>query len=267
MGPTGGNGLLRLRQYARVTDPAWSLETARAVVVAKLHNMRTLLRRYARRSGSGGGEGVSSPSPLVAGADALTGLIKRAGRCRSVKSLLGVEGQGTAVYFSVFRHLIRVEGWTFEKRTRRPPRDPVNALLSFGYTLLTHQVESAVRAVGMDPYLGFLHRVAYNRPSLALDLVEPFRPVVVDSLVLRCLNNRIILADHFQYDPEGPYPVLLSDGGRERFIRAFEGRMNLSFRHPVTGERTTYRRAFEIEVRLLARAVQTGGRFRPFKAR
>lgn len=204
---------------------------------------------------------------MRAAADALTGLIGRAGRCRSVKSLLGVEGQGTAVYFSVFRYLIRVEGWTFEKRTRRPPRDPVNALLSFGYTLLTHQVESAVRAVRLDPYLGFLHQVAYNRPSLALDLVEPFRPIVVDSLVLRCLNNRIILPGHFRYDPEGPYPVLLNEEGRERFIRAFEGRMNLSFRHPVTGERTTYRRAFEVEARLLARSVQAGTRFQPFKAR
>ncbi len=264
VGPTGGNGLLRLRQYERVSDPEWALETARAIVKAKLHNYRTLLRRYGRRRDACTALGSAG---VEEAAEGLTHLIVRADACRSVQSLIGVEGQGTAIYFSVFRYLIRAPGWTFEKRTRRPPRDPVNALLSFGYTLLTHRVESAVRAVGLDPYLGVLHQVAYNRPSLALDLVEPFRPVVVDSLVLRCLNNRIVLPDHFRYDPKGPYPVLLNEEGRERFIRAFEGRMGLTFRHPVTGERITYRRSFEIEARLLARSVQTGGRFRPFRAR
>ncbi len=275
VGPVGGNAQLRLFQYRRVSDPAWALETARAVVVAKLHNMRTLLRRYARRekpppsaSPEGDGDGVGAdPSPLSEAADRLDELIARAGRCATVNSLSGVEGQGTAVYFSVFRHLIREPGWSFEKRTRRPPRDPVNALLSFGYTLLAHQVESAVRATGLDPYLGFLHQVAYNRPSLALDLVEEFRPIVVDSVVLRCLNNRIVLPVHFIVNPEGTYPVLLSDEGRARFIREFEARLNLSFRHPDSQERVTYRRCFELQARRMARAVQTGEVYRPFQVR
>jgi CRISPR-associated protein Cas1 len=204
---------------------------------------------------------------LTDAGDQMTDLIERAGRCRTVNSLSGTEGRGAAVYFSVFRHLISVPGWAFERRNRRPPRDPVNALLSFGYTLLTHQVESGVRAVGLDPYLGFLHQIVYNRPSLALDLVEPFRSIVVDSVVLRCLNNMIILPEHFQFDPGGPRPVLLNEEGRERFIREFEARLKLTFKHPHTGEQVSYRRSFELEARQLARCLQTGDAFQPFKVR
>lgn len=266
VGPTGGNGRLRLRQYERALDADWALETARAIVTVKLHNTRTLLRRYARRLASSQEEGENRGGGLSA-ADQLSELIAQAGRCRTVNSLNGVEGRGAAVYFSVFRHLIRAPGWDFERRNRRPPRDPVNALLSFGYTVLTHAVESAVRAVGLDPYVGFLHQVAYNRPSLALDLVEEFRSIVVDSVVLRCLNNRIILPHHFSYEPEGKYPVLLNDEGRGLFIRELETRLNLEFKHPDREERVTYRRCFELQARRMARSVQSGKWYRPFKVR
>lgn len=262
VGPLGGHGALRLRQYARAIDEAWALATARAIVAVKLHNTRTLLRRYARRTPE------QAPSAaLTDAADQLGALIKRSERCGTVNSLSGVEGRGAAVKFSVVRHLIRAPGWTFQGRNRRPPRDPVNALLSFGYTILTHQVESAVRAVGLDPYIGFLHQPAYNRPSLALDLVEPFRSIVTDSVVLRCLNNTLILPDHFSYDPGGEYPVLLNDEGRERLIRALEDRLNLTFQHPEREERVTYRRSFQLEARQLARCLQTGDIFQPFKVR
>jgi CRISPR-associated protein Cas1 len=263
VGPLGGHGRLRLHQYRRADDEHWAVETARAIVVGKLHNTRTLLRRYARRLE----EADECGSALTAAADDLTDLIARAQRRETVNSLTGVEGRGAAVYFSVFRHLIRAPGWLFEKRNRRPPRDPVNALLSFGYTILTHQVESAVRAVGLDPYIGFLHQLAYNRPSLALDLVEEFRPIVVDSVVLRCLNNRIIQPDHFRYEPGGERPVLLNDEGRSRFIRELEARLSLRFRHPDRDERVTYRRCFELQARRMARCLQTGDVYRPFKVR
>ncbi len=261
VGPMGGHGRLRLRQYERAGDADWALRTARVIVTVKLHNTRTLLRRYARR--------IESPEApkLSDGADRLDVLIERAGRCRTVNSLNGVEGRGAAVYFSVFRHLIRADGWTFKRRNRRPPRDPVNALLSFTYTVVTHQVESAVRAVGLDPYIGFLHQVAYNRPSLALDLVEEFRPIVADSVVLRCLNNQIIRPDNFSYDPDGEYPVLLDEEGRKRLIGALERRLNLEFKHPDRDERVTYRRCFELQARRLARCLQTGDVYQPFKVR
>lgn len=262
VGPLGGHGALRLRQYARAMDEAWALRAARAIVAVKLHNTRTLLRRYARRA-----QRDEAACALSDAADRIGALIPRSERCGTVNSLNGVEGRGAAVKFSVFRHLIRVPGWTFQARNRRPPRDPVNALLSFGYTILTHQVESAVRAVGLDPYIGFLHQTAYNRPSLALDLVEPFRCIVVDSVVLRCLNNEIIVPDHFRYEPEGEYPVLLNDEGRGRFIRELESRLNLSFKHPARGDRVTYRRCFQLEARRLARCLQTGDVPRSFKVR
>lgn len=281
VGPSGGNSRLRMRQYERAVDPDWALETARAIVTAKMHNTRTLLRRYARRIADGELRIANCESAhkrdgtilhpascsLSEAADQLTDLIERAGRCRTVNSLTGVEGRGAAVYFAVFRRLLQGQEWEFGGRNRRPPRDPVNALLSFGYTVLTHNVESAARAVGLDPCIGFLHQVAYNRPSLALDLVEEFRPIVVDSVVLRCLNNNIILPAHFTIDAQGPYPVLLNDEGRTRFIRELEARLNLEFKHPDSEERVTYRRCFELQARQLARCLQSGDVYRPFKVR
>ncbi len=262
VGAERGNGLLRLRQYARVSDPEWAMGVARALVAAKLHNLCTLLRRYARRV-----DAPEKETALSAAAEQLADLILQAERAHTRHALNGVEGRGSAIYFSVFRHLIAVPGWRFERRVRRPPPDPVNALLSFGYTLLTRQMEWAVWTVGLDPYLGFLHRTEYNRPSLALDLIEPFRPILVDSLVLRCLNNSILRPDHFEENPDGPHPIRLNDEGRACFLREWEGRLNLELTHPDTGERMNYRRCLEIEVRRLAHAIQTGEPFRPFRVR
>jgi len=275
VGPLGGQGRLRLRQYQRVSDPAYALPTARAIVQAKLHNTRTFLRRYARRQASRPPAG-DSPSPavwergpggegLTAAADRLTALIAQADRCRTINSLSGVEGRGAAIYFGVFRLLIHDPAWTFEGRTRRPPRDPVNALLSFGYTVLAHNVESAVRTVGLDPYLGFLHQIAYNRPSLALDLTEEFRALIVDSVTLRCLNSHILRPDHFTIDPDAEYPVLLTDEGRALFIRELETRLALEFQHPASAERVTWRRCFELQARHLANCLQTGEPYQPFR--
>jgi len=263
VGPAGGHGRLRLRQYERAIDADWALETARAIVTVKIHNTRTLLRRYARRMG----DSTNEAGRLSDAADQLDGLIERAGRCGTVNSLSGVEGRGAAVYFSVFRDLIQADEWTFEGRNRRPPRDPVNAMLSYGYTILTHNVESAVRAVGLDPYIGFLHQPSYNRPSLALDLVEAFRCIIVDSVVLRSLNNNIIQPKHFDFLPTDTYPVLLREEGRSLFIRELETRLNLTFKHPETRQQVTYRRCLELQARQLARCLQTGKQFQPFKVR
>lgn len=269
VGPAGGNIQLRLQQYRRYHDPSWALETARAILIGKLANTRVLLRRYARRISEGAEPAVERSAMLTRAADRLDELIAQAEHRRTINSLSGVEGCGAAVYFGVFRLLITAPGWTFEGRNRRPPRDPVNALLSFGYTILTHNIESAVRAVGLDPYLGFLHQPAYNRPSLALDLVEEFRCIVVDSVVLRCINNGIILPDMFEYDPDpdAPYPVLLNEEGRRRFIRELETRLEIEFRHPDSDERVTYRRCFELQARRMAHAIQTGETYRPFRVR
>ncbi len=150
---------------------------------------------------------------------------------------------------------------------RRPPTDPVNVLLSFGYTLLTRQIEAAVEMVGLDPYLGCLHADSYNRPSLALDMTEEFRSIIVDSVVLRCLNNDLILPENFSRQDDPERPVLLDDAGRKRFIEEFEARLAVSFVHPHYQEQTTWRRCFELQARTMAQIIQSDGLYRPFLVR
>ena len=169
-----------------------------------------------------------------------------------VDSLRGLEGAGSAAYFGVFGGLIRAEGFEFGKRNRRPPLDPVNALLSFGYSLLMHDVQSAVNIVGFDPYLGFLHVERYGRPSLALDLMEEFRPLVVDAMVLSCINRRVLRPEDFVREPMSG-AVSLSDDARKVFLRAYEQKKQSEFKHPVMGRKCSYQEAFEIQGRLLSK--------------
>jgi CRISPR-associated protein Cas1 len=162
---------------------------------------------------------------------------------------MGLEGTGSAAYFRVFGSLLR-EGWTFEKRTRRPPTDPVNAMLSFAYTLLNQQVLAAVQTVGLDPYVGFLHSTQYGKPALALDLMEEMRPVLADSVVLSVINKRVLKPDDFE-EALGAYR--LSDGGRRDFLAQWEARLETERRHPTFGYKVSYRRALILQARLASR--------------
>jgi len=258
VGPLSKFGSLRHAQYALQQDTGFRLAVAQTMVQGKCANMRTLLQRYNR----------SLAQPAIAGIiDRLEWLSERALRTTQITALRGVEGSASAAYFSVFRQLFKHE-WPFEKRLRRPPPDPVNVLLSFGYTLLTREVEASVALVGLDPYLGVLHETAYGRPSLALDLMEEFRAIIVDSVVLRCLNNELITPADFSAGHTADRPVVLSDDGKRRFIQAFEDRVATEVIHPVTHERMTYRRAFEIQTRLLARCFRDQQpAYRPFEVR
>lgn len=258
VGPSTGHSRLRRLQYRRVENAAFSLETARIIVRAKLQNSRTLLRRYRRR------QGQPALDPSI---ERLSELLDQSTRANGLPRLMGLEGAGAAAYFAGLRHLFARKEWLFEKRVRRPPTDPVNVLLSFGYTLLTRQMEATVERVGLDPYLGCLHRDSYNRPSLALDLVEEFRAIVVDSVVLRCLNSELITPADFSRQDDPGRPVLLGEAGRNRFIREFEGRLALTFTHPALGEKVTYRRCLELQARDMARAFQAGNAYRPFVVR
>jgi CRISPR-associated protein Cas1 len=252
------NAGLRIAQHrqAVVNDPGRALLVAKAFVVGKLTNMRTLLMRHNRKLNSEVVEraverlaatlqqidalrpdGKPPPDPSRPQADTAWG------------RLLGLEGSGSAAYFGVLGILLK-QNLGFEKRVRRPPTDPVNALLSFGYTLLTNQVASAVNLVGLDPYVGFLHGSKYGKPALALDLVEEFRPLVVDSLVLTLINNRVLQHDDFE-ETLGTYR--LTDAGRKRFLEKYEERLNASLKHPTFDYQTTYRKGIEVQVRLLAK--------------
>lgn len=184
------------------------------------------------------------------------------GRMHGLGALLGLEGAGSAAYFSVFGKLLKPEwGEMFHGRVRRPPSDPVNSLLSFGYTLLSSQAMSVSSVVGFDPYVGYLHASGYGKPALALDLIEEFRPIVVDSVVITLLNTGVLKATDFVWEgsPAGEVSkggsVRLTDAGRKVFLTKFEERLLDTIKHPVFGYRATYRRCMEMQARLLAKTV------------
>jgi len=172
-------------------------------------------------------------------------------KTNAINSLRGLEGAGSGAYFSVFQQLIRTENFSFRVR-HRPATDPVNSLLNFGYTLLSHDVQSAVNIVGFDPYLGYLHCQHYGRPGLALDLMEEFRPLVVDAMVLSAINLRMLTLNDFTTEPLSQV-VRLSQDGRREFLKLYEKKKQSEFKHPVLGRKCTYQEAFEIQARLLAK--------------
>jgi CRISP-associated protein Cas1 len=174
-----------------------------------------------------------------------------------------VEGLAAREYFARWSEMLG-HGWVFEGRNRRPPTDPVNALLSFAYGLLRVQVTAAVHMAGLDPYIGYLHEVTRGQPAMVLDLMEEFRPLVADNVVLGVLNNREIQRKDFE---ESLGAFLLADGARKVFLLAFERKLSDEFTHPVFGYRCTYRRSIELQARLLARHLQEGVVYKPLVLR
>jgi CRISP-associated protein Cas1 len=170
-------------------------------------------------------------------------------RMHGLGPLLGLEGGGSAAYFGVLGTLLR-EPWRFGGRVKRPPTDPVNALLSFGYTVLANQIVSLLCVVGLNPYLGMLHRPGYGKPALALDLLEEFRPVVVDSVVISLVNTGQLSPSDFD-EELGAYR--LKDAPRKLFLHKLEERLNEVIQHPLFGYRVSYRRCIELQARLLAK--------------
>ena len=266
IGEQNGNGALRVAQLQRSQEPDFALRTARQFVTGKLHNLRVFLQRYARRAASTSNHWEATT--LRQAVDGVGAMLMRVDGCQTINSLSGVEGRGTAAYFRVWKELLKPP-WRFERRIRRPPPDPVNVLLSFGYTLLTQNIWGAVLTAGLDPYVGFLHQLNYNRPSLPLDLMEEFRPVIVDSVVLRCLNNEILTPDHFVPGEDSERPLELTDDGIRLFIREMEARFDQEFKDARTGQRISYRRLFLNQVYHLSRIISGAeqGPYRPFLIR
>ncbi len=264
------NGQLRIAQYAAQADYGRRVGFARAFVAGKLANQRTLLLRSNRKLKD---EAIAAAAATLqkVHADALQVIeaIEPPDPARpqaksALGSLQGLEGAGAAAYFGVFGRLLK-GNMEFSRRVRRPPTDPVNALLSFGYTLLLNNVLGAVSQVGLDPYVGYLHSSQYGKPALALDLMEEFRTPVVDSVVLTLINNRILRLEHFEAQLEAYH---LTDAGRRRFFSAFEERLATEIRHPIFEYKTSYRRCLELQARLLVKAAmgEIEG-YPPFKVR
>lgn len=262
------NAGLRLAQYALHCDPQRRFAVARQCVAGKLLNMRTSLLRYARTR--------DDAEPLNAAARQIRGCLRElvrlaapaqvdpSDRMHGLGPLLGLEGSGSAAYYGVLGTLLKGD-WTFPGRVKRPPTDPVNALLSFGYTVLINQVVSLVCAVGLDPAIGVLHQPGFGKPALALDLVEEFRPVIVDSVVLTLLNTGQITPNDFEVTL-GAYR--LKETPRKLVLTKLEERLNTRVQHPLFGYQTTYRRCIELQARLFAKHAQGEvERYVPFTVR
>ncbi len=243
VGAGHANVEVRTAQYKGSFEDQVCLRLARGWVRAKIRNSRTLLRRNWRQD--------EDVKPVLTD---LKRLADKAGRARDLSSLLGVEGAAAARYFQHFTGMLKQSSDTdiFEmtNRNRRPPTDPVNALLSFGYALLTRTWVVVLSATGFDPYRGFYHQPRYGRPALALDMMEPFRPLIVESAVVTAINNGEIRPTDFVRRATG---VNLSSAGRKRFIATVERRLSQEVTHPLFGYRVEYRRLLEIQSRLLGR--------------
>jgi len=262
--PFSKNAILRLAQYRAHQDMATRCELARRFVIGKLTNQRQRLQRFNRTHrdaevsqviqqlteliGGLANLSVDRPhgmKPLASGDHRVEGT--------ALETILGMEGAGSAAYFRCFgKFLSDPRQWPFPGRVKRPPTDPVNSLLSFGYSLLTNKVASAVQLVGFDHFVGYLHSSFYGRPALALDIMEEFRPVIVDSVVLNMLNNRMVTPNDFVIEL-GAYR--LKDEQRKVFFTKFEERLNEEVSHPIFGYKATYRRCIELQGRLLAKCV------------
>ncbi|MDY3558637.1 CRISPR-associated endonuclease Cas1 [Gemmata sp. JC673] len=246
------NVSLREAQFRTFDDPAACLDLAKAVVRAKLSNQRALLMRSLRGEGEARGSHEHS-------AKGIYGLIGALDAQTSVESVLGIEGQGAALYFGDFGRFLKQpptgKGFDFTTRNRRPPRDPVNALLSFAYAMLAKDCFSVACAVGFDPYKGFFHAGRHGKPSLALDLMEEFRPVIADSVVLTLINNEALTPDDFIVWRDA---CSLTEKGRRAFFAAYEQRKATVVTHPVYGYRMSYARMLEVQARMLAAFVRGG---------
>jgi CRISP-associated protein Cas1 len=239
------NGQLRLAQYAVYGDGVRRLELVKAIVTAKIHNQSAVLYRH----------GVKE-NPLKL----RKGMVKSQGTIDQVR---GIEGLAAREYFACWGAMVGKD-WVFGGRNRRPPTDPVNSLLSFAYGLLRGQVTAAVHLAGLDPYIGYLHEVHHGQPAMVLDLMEEFRALVADNVVLSVLHNKEIQPKDFT-ESLGAYR--LSEGGRKSFLQAFERKMGDEFTHPVFGYLCTYRRAIELQARLLGRHLQEGVVYKPLTLR
>ena len=258
------NILLRREQFRLADVPSFCLRLAKALVVGKIRNQRTMLQR----------NHLEPPPHALA---IMRQLADDAERAQALDQLLGIEGNAGRIYFQHFAGMIKraddpmaaggapseieVNGagpanvefaFDFNQRNRRPPRDPVNALLSLAYSMLAKDLTIVTQTVGFDPFLGFYHQPRFGRASLALDLMEPFRPLIADSAVLSCLNTRMVGPNDFVRAGQS---VALTSGGRKAFFRAYEQRMDSLVTHPVFGYRVNYRRMLEIQTRLLARVL------------
>jgi CRISPR-associated protein Cas1 len=246
VGAPSGNVLLRREQYRRADDPVGCAALARAFVAGKIANARHVLRRAAR-------ENATNTAAVEAAAETLAHRLRSLAAADSLDAIRGVEGEAAAQYFAVFGNLVaqQRDAFPFGDRNRRPPLDPLNALLSYLYTLLRFDAAGALAAHGLDPAVGFLHRDRPGRDGLALDLQEEFRAPFADRLALSLVNRQQIRPEHFRNVENGA--VLLTDDGRKEVLTAWQKRKQDEIDHPFLGEKIPIGLLLHAQALLLAR--------------
>jgi CRISPR-associated protein Cas1 len=250
--PASKNILLRYKQYQLHGHEAWRLQISKIIVGAKIANGRALLMQHAR----------NHPETDIAGElAAMEHAMKAIENQPAVDSMLGVEGSAAAAYFHALGKMVRKE-FTFERRTKHPPLDPVNSLLSLGYTLICNELAGALSCAGLDPYLGFFHDLRYGRPSLAGDLMEEFR-YAMDALALTLVNKEMLRAQDFERQPDGAF--YLTEAGREVFFKQYEKKVTSAPSEAGGEGALAYRQLFARQAAGLARAVECEGQYQPHK--
>ncbi|MFC7617288.1 CRISPR-associated endonuclease Cas1 [Actinokineospora soli] len=252
--PTTSDPSARRAQYRAADNEGRSRELAAAFVAGKIANMRVWLLRSARRA---------DDTEAAVAADRLETAHGKVDAATSIDELMGLEGAATRDYMRGLQRLIDPE-WGFLSRQRRPPPDPVNAMLSYGYVLLCHEASAALEAAGLDPLVGFLHQHRWGRPSLALDLMEEVRPITVDVAVWRCLSTRQVRTEQFTHQPDTG--CRMGDDAKNTFLAAYEKRMLTLTSHQGTGRRVSFRVALHLQAKALAAALLAdNGRYRPLR--
>jgi len=248
----GKNILLRKEQFLKFLDPAFVLETAALLVKGKLSSYLTILRRFNQ---------TLKNEKLELSLHMIRALSNKIARTKDLDELRGIEGKGTQQYFELFRQALNSSDFYFVQRNRRPPTDPVNAMMSFGYRLLENLIHSSVNIVGMDPYLGSLHALEYGRPSLVLDLMEEFRPLLVDLLIIRLVNKKMIQLPDFYFaenpeEAEDGLPVKFTGSGMKKFITHFEKVLNREVYYPRLNQTLSYRQISLEQARWMVRHIK-----------
>jgi CRISP-associated protein Cas1 len=247
-GPTQGNVLLRRAQHTALSDGDHPQRIARQIVAGKIHNSRNQILRSGRDT-----DDAADKAALAQAADRLADVLRRLEGADDLNEVRGAEGEAARAYFSVFNAMLRVddEGLTFKKRTRRPPRDPVNSVLSFLYALLASECASAAEGVGLDPQVGYLHALRPGRPALALDLMEELRSPLADRLTMTLINRRQLQAKHFEEKDGGA--VYLTEEGRRTVLVAYQKRKEAEIEHRVLERKIPFGLVPHVQARLLAR--------------
>lgn len=257
--PSTATAGTRLEQYRRCLDPTFSFNLARTLVEAKILNQRRILQRLAAN------RGISLETHLAQ----LETLIQTTPSLTNSEMLRGIEGTAAALYYDALHHLFPPQ-FPLEYRSRRPPHNPVNAVLSYAYTILAAEIEATLWTCGLDPALGLYHTTEDRRASLALDLLEPFRAPVCDALAVDLFTHRMLQSEHFQRRPaddppgHGPIGCFLTDEGRRKFFVQYERRLERQFTYELTGQRTTLRGLIQDQCTQLKKTILTDEPFVPF---